>query len=137
MNSYKIIIVGNSKRGKSEWVQRLLHKRRRGIYIATQGVEISSLTLSSNKVVRIWDMAGQAKYCGLSDAYYINASAALIFVDNEEEATHWLNEVMRICSPIPVFFITQNSSIFPPQLPVKNKEENPYSILKELISCIQ
>lgn len=131
MSSYKVIIVGNTKRGKTQWVNRLLFKKEEGDYSPTQGVNVSSLTLPSRNIVKIWDIGG--KYRGLGNGYYIGASAALIFADNEEEASYWVHDVLRICPLIALLVVTQDPLLFSNNLPIKNKNGNPSSILEEII----
>lgn len=134
MASYKIIIVGSAKRGKTQWVNRLLLniKEKRG-YIPTQGVEVSSLTFPSGTIAKIWDTAGQERYRSLGDGYYVNANAALIFADNEEEASYWVHEVLRVCPLIALFVMTGKPSSFSNRLPIKDKSKDPSSILEELL----
>lgn len=118
MQSYKVLLVGNAKRGKSEWTSLARGTVPSGHYSATLGVAVYNVALNSNKSVNLWDTAGKEKYRGLVDGYYMGADVALVFANNELEAQKWIQEIQNfvnndrilVLSPtdyIPVFTNTQ------------------------------
>jgi len=79
-------------------------------YVATLGVEVSPLTFFTNlgKVVfNVWDTAGQEKFGGLRDGYYVGGQAAIIMFDVTSRITYksvqiWHRDLTRVCENIPI-----------------------------------
>jgi len=118
MPTFKVVLVGRGQTGKTCLVHRLLTGEHRAAYIATLGVEVHPFRFKvkgSDGVEKavcfnLWDTAGQEKFGGLRDGYYIQAQAAVIFVNPEgdrmkrtqEIATH-ARDLMRVVGKIPTF----------------------------------
>ena len=74
------------------------------------GVEVHSLKFSTNYgeiIFNVWDTAGQEKFGGLRDGYYIAANAAIIMFDVTSRITYrsvpiWHRDVTRVCENIPI-----------------------------------
>ena len=53
----------------------------------------------------VWDTAGDQRFTGLADGYYINADAAIFFVDNTAESRaqlkRWHRDFRRVCKEVP------------------------------------
>jgi GTP-binding nuclear protein Ran len=111
--SFKVIIVGDGGTGKTTFVRRHLTGEFEKRYIATMGVEVHPLSFSTNMgnvIFNIWDCAGQEKFGGLRDGYYIMAQAAIIFYDQTSRVTaknvsNWLRDVRRVCENIPIVLV--------------------------------
>lgn len=79
-------------------------------YIATQGVEVHPLDFHTNygKITfDVWDTAGQEKFGGLRDGYYINGQCGIIMFDVTSRITYksvpnWHRDLVRVCENIPV-----------------------------------
>lgn len=76
----KVIFVGDGGCGKSSIVKRLNNQALDLGYNPTVGVEMY-LYLANEMMYNIWDTAGQEKFSGLGDGYYINGNSAVIVVD--------------------------------------------------------
>jgi GTP-binding nuclear protein Ran len=82
-------------------------------YIATQGVEVSSITFNTNHgpiKLSLWDTAGQEKLGGLREGYYIGAHAAILMFDVTTRITYknipkWYKDLTRICDNIPIVLV--------------------------------
>ena len=101
----KIVMVGDGGVGKSTFVKRLLEGSFDPKYIATLGVDVH---VYNNHL--IWDCAGQDKFSGLGEGYYINADEFIIMIDctSRHSLTVGLSlfERIRILFPIaPILFI--------------------------------
>lgn len=79
-------------------------------YNATQGVEVYPLGFYTNFgeiKFEVWDTAGQEKFGGLRDGYYINGQCGIIMFDVTQRITYknvpnWHRDLVRVCENIPV-----------------------------------
>jgi len=74
--TFKIILVGDGGVGKSTFVKRHSTGEFEKKYKATLGVEVTPLRFNTNMgpiTFNCWDCAGQEKFGGLRDGYYIMA----------------------------------------------------------------
>lgn len=81
---FKIVFVGDGGVGKSAFIKRHKTGEFDKRYIPTMGVEVVPLKFKTNKgdtIFNIWDTAGQEKFGGLRDGYYIGADAFVVFFD--------------------------------------------------------
>lgn len=77
---------------------------------ATLGVEVHPLTFyTSRGPIRfnVWDTAGQEKFGGLRDGYYIQGQCAIIMFDVTSRVTYknvpnWHRDLIRVCENIPI-----------------------------------
>jgi len=113
--SFKVVLIGDGASGKTTWLTKL----RTGkvvfplgdSYVPTLGVEVKQLFLESKDstmgvTLNFWDCAGQEKFGGLRDGYYINGDAAIIFHDFESSAREknwiqWYRDVTRVMEDRP------------------------------------
>jgi len=76
--------VGDGGVGKTTFVKRHKTGEFEKKYIATVGVEVRPLEFFTNLgpiLFNVWDTAGQEKFGGLRDGYYIGGQAAIIMFD--------------------------------------------------------
>lgn len=65
----------------------------------------------SNKVIfDIWDCASSKDFAVLTDAYFVNADAAIVMFDVENESTmirtkDWIDRIQRVCENIPILLV--------------------------------
>ncbi|MDO9333807.1 MAG: GTP-binding protein, partial [Dehalococcoidales bacterium] len=94
---FKLILVGDGGVGKTTFVKRHRTGEFEKRYVATMGVEVNPLPFSTSLgpiVYNCWDTAGQEKFGGLRDGYYIGGNAAIIMFDVTARVTyksvpHW------------------------------------------------
>lgn len=107
---FKLVLVGDGGVGKTTFVKRHVSGEFERRYIPTMGVEVRSLPFYTNlgKIVfNVWDTAGQEKFGGLRDGYYINGNAAIIMFDVLSKTTYknvnqWHRDITRVCDNIPI-----------------------------------
>jgi len=108
--TFKLILVGDGGVGKTTFVKRHLTGEFEKKYVATLGVEVHPLTFHTNRgpiCFNVWDTAGQEKFGGLRDGYYIQGQAAIIMFDVTSRITYknvpnWHRDLVRVCEGIPI-----------------------------------
>jgi len=107
---FKVILVGDGGVGKTTFVKRHKTGEFEKKYVATMGVEVHPLRFYTNLgpvIFNCWDTAGQEKFGGLRDGYYIGGQAAIIMFDVTARVTyksvpHWHKDLVRVCENIPI-----------------------------------
>ncbi|VEL33787.1 unnamed protein product [Protopolystoma xenopodis] len=93
--TFKLVLVGDGGTGKTTFVKRHM--------TATLGVEIHPLDFHTTRGkirFNVWDTAGQEKFGGLRDGYYIQGQCAVIMFDVTSRVTYknvpnWHRDLVR------------------------------------------
>ena len=108
-----MILVGDGGVGKTTFVKRHLTGEFEKKYVATLGVEVHPLPFYTNRgpiKFNVWDTAGQEKFGGLRDGYYIQGQCAIIMFDVTSRITYknvpnWHRDLTRVCENIPIVLV--------------------------------
>jgi len=108
--TFKLILVGDGGVGKTTFVRRHTTGEFEKKYVATMGVEVHPLSFHTNRgqiVFNVWDTAGQEKWGGLRDGYYVQGKCAIIMFDvtsriSYKNVPNWHRDLVRVCEHIPI-----------------------------------
>eukprot|EP01127_Copromyxa_protea_P006871 TRINITY_DN16814_c0_g1_i1.p1 TRINITY_DN16814_c0_g1~~TRINITY_DN16814_c0_g1_i1.p1 ORF type:complete len:214 (+),score=62.66 TRINITY_DN16814_c0_g1_i1:54-695(+) len=126
--TWKLLLVGDGGTGKTTFVKRHRTGEFEKKYIATMGVEVHPLAFTTNygKIIfKVWDTAGQEKFGGLRDGYYIQGQCAVIMFDVTSRLTYknvpnWHRDVVRVCENIPIVICGNKVDIKDRKVKAKN-----------------
>ena len=120
METKKIVLVGETNVGKSSFVRKLEGKEILNDHVPTLGVEVipirRSLSQYVHKVFNIWDCAGDQRFEGLRDGYWVQADGAIIMVDCENSKTIltieiWRTQLQRMIENKPIVVVLNKCEI--------------------------
>jgi GTP-binding nuclear protein Ran len=108
--TFKLLLVGDGGTGKTTFVKRHKTGEFEKKYIATVGVEVHPMVFYTNRgpiCFNVWDTAGQEKFGGLRDGYYIQGQCAILMFDVTSRQTYkniptWHRDIIRVCENIPI-----------------------------------
>jgi GTP-binding nuclear protein Ran len=106
----KCVLVGDGAVGKTTFVKRHISGEFEKKYEPTVGAEVRPIKFNTNYgpvCFNVWDTAGQEKFGGLRDGYYIQSQCAIIMFDVTSRQTYknvatWHRDVVRVCDNIPI-----------------------------------
>lgn len=112
--TYKIIVIGDSGVGKSNFINRFFGKGFKPNSISTVGVELSSKIYEAMYTkgntsccdiirVNVWDTAGQERYKSVASSYYKGSNGVFILYDTTkyntfENVDNWISDTNLFCN---------------------------------------
>jgi GTP-binding nuclear protein Ran len=111
--TFKLIIVGDCKVGKTAFIKKHVTREFEKEYNATVGAVVYPKKMHTNHGVimfDVWDTAGQGTHGDLQDGYYINADCAIIMFDTTSMSSYnnvatWYKDVIKVCGKIPLVLV--------------------------------
>jgi len=123
---YKIIVIGNSGVGKSNFILRILGKPFQSNSPTTIGVELHTKYFETSyyengkyqeKLLKInlWDTAGQERYKSVTSSYYKGAKGVFVLYDLTKQDTFenvddWIKDANLYCQQKPNIMIIGTKS---------------------------
>lgn len=107
---FKIVLIGDGGTGKTTYVKRHVTGEFEKKYVATLGVAVRKLEFFTNRgkiIFNVWDTAGQEKFGGLRDGYYIGAHGCIMMFDVTSRITYknipnWHRDYIRVNEKSPI-----------------------------------
>jgi GTP-binding nuclear protein Ran len=126
--TWKLLLVGDGGVGKTTFVKRHRTGEFEKQYNPTQGVDVHPLSFHTTYgpiIFKVWDTAGQEKFGGLRDGYYINGQCAIIMFDVTSRLTYknvpnWHKDIVRVCENIPMVILGNKVDIKDRKVKPKN-----------------
>jgi len=126
--TFKVLMVGDGATGKTTYVKRHITGEFTRKYIPNIGAEVSRLFFHTTRglvALDVWDTAGQEKFGGLRDAYYIGSHACILFFDVTSRNTYknvpvWYKDVERVCGKAPTVLVGNKVDVKDRQVKAKN-----------------
>ena len=112
MQESKIVIIGNGSIGKTSFVKKIMYGEFWDNYSATLGVEVFPV-VHNNKQFTLWDCAGEEKFGGLRDGYWLGSNCAIIMVSDEKKSIEfWYKQISKFVSDDKIVIFNNGSTKF-------------------------
>ena len=117
MPSNKVLLIGEAGSGKTTFLKKIRHGRFDHRYIATLGASIEIYT-RNGVTLEFWDTAGQEKFGGLQDGYYIGGNVAILFIDASRlklglrEFGNYYQKIVNTCGNIPFIVVINKWDVY-------------------------
>ena len=103
---FKIVLIGDGGVGKTAFIKRHATNIFDRKYVATVGADVTVLSFDSTHgkiVFEVWDTAGQEKFSGMKDGYYVNSNSVIVMFEAGSRITRlnlhkWI-DMYRIIAP--------------------------------------
>ena len=136
----KILIVGDSSVGKTNFINRFIENKFNNNYMTTSGIDLKTANLEiKNKNIRIqiWDTAGQEKYKAITKNLFLKVMGAIIIFDITNEKSfnnlkNWVQMVKEECGPHMTIIIVGNKSDLIEQRKINEEEVIAYANKQKL-----
>ena len=101
----KLLIVGDSSVGKSNFIYRFIEDSFCEDYLTTSGIDLKTANMKiKDKMIRVqlWDTAGQEKYRAITKNLFLKVLGALVFFDITNENSFynvkdWVKSIKEEC----------------------------------------
>lgn len=115
IQEYKVLLLGEKKTGKTKFLKKLNDTYKlTNNYIPTMGVSVEVIDIShnGNKIrLNIWDTAGDSRFLGLKDKYYIGTELAIIFGNSLNYEEKLPNDIKKFHINHPEYSIQEYKDI--------------------------
>ena len=114
----KLLVVGDSSVGKTNFVMRLINNEFSKNYMTTSGIDLKTtdIEIKNKKIhIQLWDTAGQEKYKAITKNLFLKVMGALIIYDITNEASYnnlksWVKLIKEECGKHMQLIILGNKS---------------------------
>ena len=136
----KILIVGDSSVGKTNFINRFIENKFNNNYMTTSGIDLKTANLEiKNKNIRIqiWDTAGQEKYKAITKNLFLKVMGAIIIFDITNEKSfnnlkNWVQMIKDECGPHMTIIIVGNKNDLIEQRKINEEEVIAYTNKQKL-----
>ena len=133
--SIKLLIVGDTNVGKTNFIYRFIENKFVPNYMATTGIDLKTTTIEINgKKIRIqlWDTAGQEKYRSITKNLFLKVQGILAVFDITNENSFlnlktWMKSIKEECGSHIKVIIVGNKSDLEEQRAISKNEAISYA----------
>ena len=110
----KILIIGDSTVGKTNFVYKFSEDKFSENYFASTGIELktTSIQIDGKSIkIQLWDTAGQEKYRAMTKNLYLKSQGIIILFDITNETSfinlkNWMSQIKESCGEdIPILLV--------------------------------
>ena len=131
----KLLVVGDSSVGKTNFVMRLINNEFSKNYMTTSGIDLKTtdIEIKNKKIhIQLWDTAGQEKYKAITKNLFLKVMGALIIYDITNEASYnnlksWVKLIKEECGKHMRLIILGNKSDLNDQRKISKDEAINYA----------
>ena len=131
----KLLVVGDSSVGKTNFVMRLINNEFSKNYMTTSGIDLKTtdIEIKNKKIhIQLWDTAGQEKYKAITQNLFLKVMGALIIYDITNEASYnnlksWVKLIKEECGKHMQLIILGNKSDLDAQRKISKDEAINYA----------
>ncbi len=131
----KLLVVGDSSVGKTNFVMRLINNEFSKNYMTTSGIDLKAtdIEIKNKKIhIQLWDTAGQEKYKAITKNLFLKVMGALIIYDITNEASYnnlksWVKLIKEECGKHMQLIILGNKSDLNDQRKISKDEAINYA----------
>jgi len=111
--NFKCVLIGDGGVGKTTFIDRHVSGDFQKRYVPTLGVEVHPLEFNTTNgpiLFNVWDCAGQQKFMGLKEGYWLQADCAIVMFDltsrrSMESSLEWYRDFARTCPNVPIVVV--------------------------------
>lgn len=124
METKKCVLIGSGGCGKTAFLHKALTGEFEKRYIATLGVEVMPARVEGQGVLNVWDCAGQEKFGGLRQGYYVGTDVAIVMFDvssnlSFQEGLYAAAEFQVVCPRARLVFVANKHELASPGVMLK------------------
>ena len=128
MDSYKLVLLGDTRVGKTSFVRRHATGEFSRTYEPSRTLTVGPLkfhTTAGRTQFSVWECPSQG---GLGDSYYIGADCAIIMFDRSRPASmqsvaNRISSLQHLCPEIPIVIVGSHADIKSPKYTVINVQK--------------
>jgi small GTP-binding protein len=132
----KIMIIGESKIGKTSLISRYCNNQFYGAYLSTIGIDfqIKNLILNNKNIrLQIWDTAGEERYRNIAKNYFQSSDGFVIVYDISNSETfekldYWIEQIKTNSQESSKMILFGNKSDIEDSRQVSKEEGKEYAI---------
>jgi GTP-binding nuclear protein Ran len=106
---HKVCLIGESQSGKTSLLRSLMGESSwlEDDYSPTVGANVQRFKLNETEEVEIWDCAGDERFKGLDEGYYLQSQQCLIVTTPTSLFTlpWWIKKIRSVEKDIPILII--------------------------------
>ncbi len=117
---FKILIVGDSNVGKTNFIYRFIENKFSQMYMVTTGMDLKTTTidLKGKKIrIQLWDTAGQEKYRAITRNLFLKVQGFLLVYDITNKDSYnnlglWIKLIRDECgSHVPIIIVGNKNDL--------------------------